>query len=175
MSNGLEKSRRSPNDCLAIRLIDSQSVRDWWWFSSEACLPCKFLSQPHTFRNLQVKKGKGGEQKRTNTTDNKDMLEYLLLFRAKKRSNPNYLKTWTGHGTQVVVFEQSLVWIQFWLRFPLEKSASPQRQINSTFILFESWLDKTQQLKLALPHAPGVNRLVPFRRQKCMFTTQDWC
>lgn len=61
-------------------------------------LALQFLSQPHTFRNLQVKKKeRGGKQIRTNTTDDKETLDHLLQAGVgKKKKQPELVKTWIG-------------------------------------------------------------------------------
>lgn len=57
----------------------SESVRDSWWFSSEACLPCNSSASLTLLGICKSKKRKGGgKQIRTNTTDDKETLDHLL-------------------------------------------------------------------------------------------------
>lgn len=72
-------------------------------------LALQFLSQPHTFRNLQVKKKeRGGKQIRTNTTDDKETLDHLLRAGRweKKKKQPELVKTWLGRDKKVGAFAE---------------------------------------------------------------------
>lgn len=143
MSYGLEKSRLSPIDSLALRISEGFVV-----VFIQGLLALKFLSQPHTFRNLQVKRGKtGGKrggQKQTNTTDNKETLEYRWGWKTEATqtvSNKPECECNSDWGLYVREISINPKTDRFYFEFlwiPAEADAAPCTRVEQTHSSWEA-------------------------------------